>query len=167
MRSPPTVPVWIRPSASPALHMASTLSAASGYVLTARSEGFSDERTHQSNHCRDNHCSQGRGARFAGCPDHGQMPSRARSGPGTLTWPRRRSIPAAGPPSTRPGPGCSLQQNSLAERGIPAAGQLAGHADSVPRAFRDRLAKASGERGSRPWRGAACTTKRSRWRRAL
>src|SRR5271165_3219475 len=50
---------------------------------------------------------------------------------------------------------------------VPAAGQLASHTVSVPRAFRDRLAKASGERGARPWRGAACTTKRSRWRRAL
>ena len=49
---------------------------------------------------------------------------------------------------------------------VPAAGQLASHTVSTSRGFRDRLAKAGGERGPRPWRGAACTTKRSRWRKA-
>lgn len=86
---------------------------------------------------------------------------RTRDGPVSM----RDLVPARA--GHAPRPGCSLQPYSLAGREVPAAGRLASHTVSTSRAFRDRLAKASSERGPRPWRGAACTTKRSRWRRAL
>ena len=50
---------------------------------------------------------------------------------------------------------------------VPAAGQLASHTVSAPRAFRDRLAKSKWRARPPAMAGRGMHTKRSRWRRAL
>ena len=56
---------------------------------------------------------------------------------------------------------------SLPRRDHQQRPKLASHPDSTPARFRDRLARESGERDPGHGGAAACTTKRSRWRRAL
>jgi hypothetical protein len=67
-----------------------------------------------------------------------------------------------------PGPAGVFAPAALAGRaGSSSCRAVSRQHGSAPRAFRDRLAKGRWRARPRPWRGAACTTRRSRWRRAL
>jgi hypothetical protein len=96
-----------------------------------------------------------------------------RAAPVVTLWRRGRTLDGpisecdrsrAGP-GTPPGPGSRSSSTRWPGGKVPAAGRLAGGTVYAPRACRDRLARASGERGPGHGRARNAQPRRSRWRR--